>query len=248
MLDLSSEKGRIVQAALKLAAQRPWRDVSMRDIAEDAGITLADMRKSFGSKTQIITGYMRALDDAVLANAPKSEEAMSPRDMLFEVLMARLDLMAEHKPALKSIAADTTFDSTLAKSFLNSQRWMLLAAGLDGDGPRGVMRSVGLASLFSSVFRIWLDDDDPGQARTMAALDRRLRRGEGAMSGIDQACDAVSGFFNALKGGFERATSRARTAREDSAHDDGFDAGAGPEPSPGNDGNGFTPGPNPATG
>ena len=31
--------------------------------------------------------------------------------------------------------------------------------------------------LYASVLRTWVDDEDPGQARTMAALDRELARG-----------------------------------------------------------------------
>ena len=224
MLDLSSDKGRVVQAALDLAAERAWADVSMRDIANAAGISLADLRRLFGSKTQILTGYIRAVDDAVLANAPKRDDLQSARDLLFETIMARFDEMAGHRDALRSISADTTFDTTLARSLLNSQRWMLLAAGLDGDGPRGILRSVGLASLYGSVFRVWLEDEDPGQARTMAVLDRRLRRAEQTMGGIDQACDAVGRVFSAVTGGFARARSRSADERMHKA-DDGGPAG-----------------------
>ena len=51
--------------------------------------------------------------------------------------------------------------------------------------------------------RTWLKDDDPGLARTMAALDRRLRRGEQTLSSIDafaeKVCDVAAGFNNARK-------------------------------------------------
>jgi hypothetical protein len=40
------------------------------------------------------------------------------------------------------------------------------------------VRAQGLALLFASVLRTWVDDDDPGLARTMAALDRALARGQ----------------------------------------------------------------------
>ncbi|MEM7778641.1 MAG: TetR/AcrR family transcriptional regulator [Pseudomonadota bacterium] len=219
MLDLSSERGRVIQAALKLASERPWKDVSIRDIAEAAGMSLAELRKLFGSKTQVLTAYMRVVDDAVLARPPKADPTDAPRDVLFEVIMARLDIMAEHKAALQSIAQDTTFDSTLARAFLNSQRWMLLAAGLDGDGPRGVLRSVGLSTLFGAVFQVWLQDDDPGQAKTMAALDQRLRRGESAMSGIDQVCGMVERVTGLMRGGFRR-TSRSRTGTDETTFDE----------------------------
>jgi hypothetical protein len=55
---------------------------------------------------------------------------------------------------------------------------MLSAAGIGASGPRGMIRAQGLAVLFGSVLGTWMDDDDPGQARTMAALDRTLARGQ----------------------------------------------------------------------
>ena len=45
----------------------------------------------------------------------------------------------------------------------------LQAAGIDHDGAALVLRQLGLAALYNQVFMIWLEDDDPGMARTMAA-------------------------------------------------------------------------------
>jgi len=227
---LTSDKGRVVDAAMQLAAERAWSDISMRDIAEAVGIGLDGMRKHFGSKTQILTAYIRAVDDHVLKSLPQREAGESARDLLFEVLMARLDAMTPYKSALKSIAADTTVDSGLIGAMLNSQRWMLMAAGLDGDGPRGVLRSTGLASLFTSVFQVWLDDDDPGMARTMAILDRRLRRAENAMSTVDQVAEGLDRLRSAVLGGVRRAGARARRSDETSGRDAGDDEPGFPSP------------------
>jgi hypothetical protein len=41
-----------------------------------------------------------------------------------------------------------------------------------------MLRAQGLALLFASVLRTWIDDQDRGLARTMAALDRALARGQ----------------------------------------------------------------------
>ena len=55
---------------------------------------------------------------------------------------------------------------------------MLTAADIGASGPRGVVRAQGLALLFGSVLRTWINDEDPGLARTMEALDRALARGQ----------------------------------------------------------------------
>ena len=41
-----------------------------------------------------------------------------------------------------------------------------------------MIRAQGLALLFTQVLRTWVDDDDPGLSRTLAALDRELARGQ----------------------------------------------------------------------
>jgi hypothetical protein len=47
------------------------------------------------------------------------------------------------------------------------------------------LRAQGLTVLFGSVLRTWVHDDDPGLARTMAALDRALARGQRVAGFVD---------------------------------------------------------------
>jgi len=42
--------------------------------------------------------------------------------------------------------------------------------------------------LFASVLRTWVRDEDPGLARTMAALDRALARGQRLIGFLDDLC------------------------------------------------------------
>ena len=108
--------------------------------------------------------------------------------------MTRFDVLAPHKAALKSIHASGPADFALAGPFLSSQHWMLQAAGIATDGTTGALRVAGLGVTYASVFRTWLEDDDPGLARTMAALDRRLRRGERTLGGIEGVASALNRF------------------------------------------------------
>jgi hypothetical protein len=65
--------------------------------------------------------------------------------------------------------------------------WMLQAAGIGTDGLGGGLRVSGLALVYANVFRVWLEDDDQGLARTMAVLDRGLRRGERTVRSVEHA-------------------------------------------------------------
>jgi hypothetical protein len=76
---------------------------------------------------------------------------------------------------------------------VRSQRWMLTAANLDAAGPRGILRAQGLALLFVGVLRTFVDDEDEGMARTMAALDRALSRGQRWSSFLEDLCRFAPG-------------------------------------------------------
>jgi AcrR family transcriptional regulator len=191
MLDQSTLKGRIIAATMRLAAEKPWDDVLMKDIAEAAGIDLAALRREFPSKTVILSAFMRSVDDAVLASAPKFTGAENARDRIFDVVMARFDVLAPYKEALKSIAASRPMDMELVRRAMASQAWMLHAAGVRTDGLLGTSRVTGMASVYASVMQTWLQDDDPGSARTMAALDRRLKRGEQSMRVLTDVVDGA---------------------------------------------------------
>ncbi len=208
MLEENTPKGRLIATAMRLAGERPWQHVTLVEIAEGAGVTLNEVRKEFADRPAILRAFVRAIDDELLAKAKRPQPGDAARDALFEVVMARLDLLAPYRRAIRSIADSGEADLAMLAAALASQRWMLAAAGIDGAGPRGAMRTLGLASVYASVLRTWLDDDDPGLARTMAALDRRLRRGERSLQTIDSLVGAVEGFGRRLGDVF-------RTARRD---------------------------------
>ncbi len=119
-----------------------------------------------------------------------------PRERLFDVLMRRLEVMAPHREAVRSLMRSARRNPPLALALnglaVRSQQWMLTAAGINASGPRGMMRAQGLALLFASVLRAWVNDDDPGLARTMAALDRALARGQRFVGLVEDMCRVPS--------------------------------------------------------
>lgn len=186
MIDQTTARGRIVAAALGCAAGKEWPAVSLADIAGAAGLPLVELSREFDTKAAILAALVRDIDQELLKRAPKRSEGQEVRDALFDVVMTRFDVLAPYKNALKSIHAAGQADLSMAGPLLRSMHWMLEAAGISTDGHGGRVRVAGLAAVYASVFRTWLDDDDPGLARTMAALDRRLRGGERTLRNVEQ--------------------------------------------------------------
>jgi hypothetical protein len=142
---------------------------------------------------------VKETDRAVLAGADADMAEEPPRERLFDVLMRRLEVLAPHKAAVRSLVRSAARNPGLAFALnglaVRSQQWMLTAADIDAAGPRGMLRAQGLAVLFASVLRTWADDDDPGLARTMAALDRALARGQrwsGFLDGLSRLRQCAS--------------------------------------------------------
>jgi len=217
MLNEQTVNGRIIAAAMRLAAQRPWNDITLRQIAEEAGIGLVEMRREFPAKPAIVAAFTRAADDAVLARAAKPSPEQPARDRIFDVIMTRFDVLTPYKAALKSIADSHPMDSAILKKAWASQAWMLHAAGVPTDGPLGSIRVAGLGTVYASVAATWLEDTDPGLARTMAALDRRLKRGEETMRIASGMCDSASDLLGNLRRRFSREAKPAEAAAPPSA-------------------------------
>jgi AcrR family transcriptional regulator len=182
----------ILEAFLALLGEKSFDSISLLEVATKAGVNLADLRASFGSTFDMVSAFIRDTDRKVLASQGDDMDDQSPRDRLFDVLMRRLDALAPHKAAVRSLGESARrhpmFALGLNKLTVRSQQWMLAAAKIDVAGLRGAVRAQGLAVLFARVLTVWLRDEDPGLARTMATLDRELDKGERALGLMHNVC------------------------------------------------------------
>ena len=173
---------RILNAAMKLAGERRWGDVTPGEIAVQAKVTLAQLHKAYPSKTAIVRALIEKVDEEVLSGVDPSAFSEPPRDRLLDALMRRLDALAPYKPAIGSILRDVACDPVAglcaAPGLLRSMAWTLEAAGIGSAGVGGRLRIKGLAMIYLSTLRVWLRDDSTDQAKTMAHLDQRLRQAE----------------------------------------------------------------------
>lgn len=190
--DTTDPRSAIIDSFLSLLAEKPFERIGLADVANRAGISLADLRASFGSTFDLLAGFTRRTDTLVLKGAGDDMADQPARDRLFDVLMRRLDVLAPHKAALVSLTRSARGNPMLAmglnKLSVRSQQWMLASAGIDTSGLKGAIRAQGLSLLFLNVLKTFVKDEDPGLARTMSALDRELAKGERALGLMDDLC------------------------------------------------------------
>src|SRR5690606_25548204 len=135
-------RDRIVKAFLALLADQPFERVDLRAVAAGAEISLADLRKEFGSIFDILAAFIRDTDEKVLAAGLDPELADAPaRERLFDVLMQRIEILKPHREAVRSLAhaarRNPAFALALNGLSLRSAQWMLAAADVDSGGLQG---------------------------------------------------------------------------------------------------------------
>ena len=215
-------RGKIIEAFMALLAEQPMENIGFAAIAEQAGVSLAELRGAFASTLAILAAHVKDLDRQVLSGGDADMEEEDPRERLFDVLMRRLELLAPHKEAVRSLMRSARRNPPLALALnamtVRSQQWMLTAAGINASGPKGMVRAQGLAVLFANVLRTWVDDDDD-QTKTLAALDSQLARGQRLVGLLDELCRIPEAAF-AFRDRLRSARRSRRERHRDVDYDD----------------------------
>jgi AcrR family transcriptional regulator len=177
----ATNRARAIDAFMALLGERSFEQIGLAEVAGRAGLKLSDLRAEFGSTLAIYAAYVRDIDRLVLGgdDAQKDDMGEEPlRERLFDILMRRVEALAPYKEGIRSLMRSARRNPGLAFALncmsVRSQSWMLEAAGISASGPRGALRAQGAALMFARVVGVWLDDEEEGLDRTMAALDRGL--------------------------------------------------------------------------
>ena len=163
---------RAADAALRLAGEAPWRDVTLRDIAREAGAPFAEIYARASGKSALLDRLSLRLDRAAL----KAADDPSPDvgDRLFEAVMARLEAMEPDRMVLIAIAREEGPSPRVARRLAVTARALLEASGVDAGGRRGALRLAAMIAVWVRVLQVWRDDEG-ALNRTMAEIDKRLK-------------------------------------------------------------------------
>lgn len=170
----------IKKTALDLAASEGWRRLTLHRIADAAKVPLVELYRHYPSKLAILAGLSRQIDEEVLSRRDLELASEPPRDRLFSVLMQRFEALNPYKAGLREVLRESACDPVAvccgSRHLARSMAWMLEAAEIGSSGLCGLLRVKGLAAVYLAVMRVWFDDETEDMSRTMAALDRHLRR------------------------------------------------------------------------
>ncbi|MFA4995400.1 MAG: hypothetical protein WC521_08890 [Bdellovibrionales bacterium] len=173
-------------AVLRVASAKGWQGASLAAIAKEAKIPLATLKKRYASPHEIIPVVIEEMTREALAGAGKVSG--SPRDVVFDLLMARFDVLQKNRKAILSIADAARCDPALARALGVSVRKSMAAtadAAKLGASLRPVA-AIGLSAIYGLAFWTWRKDNTRDMAKTMATLDKGLRLAEQAINIFDK--------------------------------------------------------------
>jgi hypothetical protein len=168
----------LARAALSLASTTRWNEVTLARLAEAAGKPLEEF---YGASLGEAIDCVEEAFDRAIADAPL-DPAQSVRDRLFDLIMKRFEAMEPHRKAVIAMEHGLDRDPVLLAAahqrHVRCARWVLALAGLEADGMTGQARAQGLGVIIGQARSAWRGDDAGDYAKTMASLDKNLRRAE----------------------------------------------------------------------
>jgi AcrR family transcriptional regulator len=161
----------LLLAAFALIGDEGWRGFSFETLARRTGVSRVEIYRQFHSRGALLRALTERTDEAMLGVDEAELAGLPPRDRVFELLMRRLEALVPYRAGLKRLARAARTDPCmvlvtacrLERSFV----WLQEVAGLR-------RRGVGLA--YARTLQVWFEDEGADLGRTMAELDKQLRR------------------------------------------------------------------------
>ena len=175
------EEQLIRKVAFDLTRKEGWNNVTFTKIARIKKLNKDVIENLYGPKIEIIKSLIREINRDSL-NSVELDLNSSPRDHLFDLLMAHFDRSMPYQDILGPIIANQILKPCEMKDILleilTSLTLLLKATNISTSGISGKMRIKGLLIIYVNSFRVWLKDSNPDLAKTMATLDHGLRQAE----------------------------------------------------------------------
>nr|WP_321460321.1 hypothetical protein [uncultured Cohaesibacter sp.] len=162
-----------------------WRSVSCAQLASKAEVDIKLAFFEYRDRYAYVTDLVRRIDEAMLESYDPAMGEEPARERLFDVIMARFDAMQGHRELIIELNKAARRDPVLGLHLLALSRltgeWFLDISCISPAGLSGLARSHGALLAYGRAFSVWIGDDSADLAKTMAALDKFLKRGEAAL-------------------------------------------------------------------
>ena len=167
------QKSRILIAknTLRLLEKKSFNNIKLDEVFAGS------KNKSIKTKYDLLININMYID-FLLNNNLKNIEKSSFRDMLFEVFMARLDILNQYRFPIKKLIKYFFYKPhyfiKLIPSFIESIISMAIVCNIKIDGIKGVSKVKVIFILYLIAIYSWYNDETESLEKTMTTLDKYL--------------------------------------------------------------------------
>ena len=170
----------LARASLDLLKNRGWEKLALASVARSAKLPLSDVLSIVPSKSALPALILRALVKETARRYKMDPGSGGPRERLFDATMTFFDTQRHDAVALKKLYRALRYDPTMllaTRGDVLRLSGQLLALGEADVGLSPRLQATVFAGVLIHAVSVWCDDDDE-MGKTMAQLDRDLRRAD----------------------------------------------------------------------
>jgi AcrR family transcriptional regulator len=180
-LDTDTRRAQLIEIGLRHFGRRAFGDVSMDEVAREAGVSHGLVYHYFPDKRRFYMEVLRDVGDR-LASIAHPDPALSPREQLYAGLRAHVDFAADFPDAYRALASGGNGADPKLSQLVERARWkglrpIMRALGIEEPSPRLRIALRGWSSFNDGAVIEWLRrrDLERGElvdvmARTMLAV------------------------------------------------------------------------------
>jgi len=173
----------VAEKTLNLLKKKPWDKIRLKEII----IENKNKNISINSKMDLLVNINRYVD-YLLKKKKSSIERSNKKDMLFEAMMLRFEILQKYRKSFYTLfvffKSRPEKSLILIPSFLESMSLLAAFASIETKGIKGSLTIKGIFVVYVVTYFQWLSDSSKSLEKTMTALDQNLDKASSILNYI----------------------------------------------------------------
>ena len=170
---------KLAETTLLILEKRSWHSIKIDEVYKKININKKNLQNKVDNKRDLLRNINHYFD-FMLRKTADSVDQSTNKDMIFEVIMMRFDILQIHrKPMIKIFEFFKKKPQELVFLLPSLIESMISIAGLAKIpivGMKGNLKVKGLLIIYFSSFLVWAKDNSESLEKTMTLLDNHLDR------------------------------------------------------------------------
>ena len=170
---------KLAETTLLILEKKSWQSIKIDEIYNKININKKKLQNKVVNKRDLLRNINHFFDFK-LRNAANSIDPSTHKDMIFEIIMMRFDILQIYRKSIikifeffKKKPQELAF---LLPSLIESMITMARLAKIPIVGIKGNLKVKGLLVIYFSSFVVWVKDNTISLEKTMTSLDNHLDR------------------------------------------------------------------------